>query len=293
MLTRGAALVILTATAPIAAAGLVSEVGQSWFWKSVRWTHAAALTPPLMALVIGVGTKLTTAVVTGTGSVLVRRDRHRRARGDAAPGLHVRTAGAVQAARVRRPRHQLRRRDAPGYRPRSAVCKASSAAPAPPAPVARPPPAPTAPAAPAGSPPARTPPAPASPSPPAGSSARSAVVLGGAGRQGRWAPRRAWPPPGRRSARTPVNQMGVGHNSYVPDFSTSRTEPRPVRQGERARGPRRQPRPGRRHPAQPHRRQPRTPGPGCRRPPDPARPAVAPPPVAPRGAAAAVPIVPV
>ena len=44
MLTRGAALVILTATAPIAAAGLVSQVGQSWFWKSVRWTHAAALT---------------------------------------------------------------------------------------------------------------------------------------------------------------------------------------------------------------------------------------------------------
>ena len=58
MLTRGAALVILTATAPIAAAGLVSQVGQSWFWKSVRWTHAAALTPPLMALVIGVGAKL-------------------------------------------------------------------------------------------------------------------------------------------------------------------------------------------------------------------------------------------
>lgn len=64
MLTRAAALVILTATAPIAAAGLVSEVGQSWFWKSVRWTHAAAFTPPLMALVIGAGSQLTTAVVT-------------------------------------------------------------------------------------------------------------------------------------------------------------------------------------------------------------------------------------
>lgn len=64
MLTRGAALVILAATAPIAAAGLVWQVGQPWFWKSVRWTHAAALTPPLMALVVGVGTKLTTAVVT-------------------------------------------------------------------------------------------------------------------------------------------------------------------------------------------------------------------------------------
>ncbi len=70
MLTRAAALVILTATAPIAAAGLVSEVGQSWFWKCVRWTHAAAFTPPLMALVIGVGTKVTTATVTGPGTSL-------------------------------------------------------------------------------------------------------------------------------------------------------------------------------------------------------------------------------
>ena len=70
MLTRGAALVILTATAPIAAAGLVSQVGQSWFWKSVRWTHAAALTPPLMALLIGAGTQLTTAVVTQHSATL-------------------------------------------------------------------------------------------------------------------------------------------------------------------------------------------------------------------------------
>lgn len=67
MLARAAALIVLVATAPIAAAGLASEVGQSWFWKSVRWTHAAALTPPLMALVIGAGTQTTTATVTGTG----------------------------------------------------------------------------------------------------------------------------------------------------------------------------------------------------------------------------------
>lgn len=65
LLSRGAALVILTVTAPIAAAGLVSEVGQAWFWKTVRWTHAAALTPPLMALVLGAGTQLSTHVVTG------------------------------------------------------------------------------------------------------------------------------------------------------------------------------------------------------------------------------------
>ncbi|WP_286175688.1 hypothetical protein [Arthrobacter sp. NEB 688] len=65
LLSRGAALVVLTVTAPIAAAGLVSEVGQAWFWKTVRWTHAAALTPPLMALVLGAGTQISTRVVTG------------------------------------------------------------------------------------------------------------------------------------------------------------------------------------------------------------------------------------
>ena len=81
LLTRGAALVILTATAPIAAAGLVSEVGQSWFWKSVRWTHAAAFTPPLMALVIGTGTQLTSSVVTQGSASLAA------AVGSAVPGV--------------------------------------------------------------------------------------------------------------------------------------------------------------------------------------------------------------
>ncbi|MGG5258659.1 hypothetical protein [Phycicoccus avicenniae] len=63
LLSRGAALVVLTVTAPIAAAGLVSEVGRTWFWKTVRWTHAAALTPPLMALVLGAGAQLSSRVV--------------------------------------------------------------------------------------------------------------------------------------------------------------------------------------------------------------------------------------
>lgn len=42
MLVRSAALMVLVATTPIAAAGLVSEAGRSWFWKSLRWFHAAA-----------------------------------------------------------------------------------------------------------------------------------------------------------------------------------------------------------------------------------------------------------
>ena len=45
MLTRGAALLVLAATNPIAAAGLVWEGGRAWFWKAFRWFHAAAFTP--------------------------------------------------------------------------------------------------------------------------------------------------------------------------------------------------------------------------------------------------------
>ncbi|NHA68217.1 hypothetical protein [Phycicoccus flavus] len=81
LLARGAALVVLTVTAPVAAAGLVADVGQSWFWKSVRWTHAAALTPPLMALVLGAGAQLSTSVVTGESRSLAA------AVGSAVPGV--------------------------------------------------------------------------------------------------------------------------------------------------------------------------------------------------------------
>lgn len=63
MLTRAGALIILVATAPICAAGLVNDSQSSWFWKSFRWFHAAALTPVLIALVMGIGIKLTSGVV--------------------------------------------------------------------------------------------------------------------------------------------------------------------------------------------------------------------------------------
>ena len=65
MLTRAAALLILTAVTPIAAAGLVSEAGRAWFWKSLRWFHAAALTSVLSVLVLGLGIKLTTGTAQG------------------------------------------------------------------------------------------------------------------------------------------------------------------------------------------------------------------------------------
>jgi type IV secretion system protein TrbL len=65
MLTRATALLILAATTPIAAAGLVSEAGRAWFWKSMRWFHSAALTPVLTVLMMGLGVKLTSGVTQG------------------------------------------------------------------------------------------------------------------------------------------------------------------------------------------------------------------------------------
>lgn len=57
MLVRSAALLMLTATMPIAAAGALSEGTKSWMWKSIRWFLACALMEPLLALVLGLGTQ--------------------------------------------------------------------------------------------------------------------------------------------------------------------------------------------------------------------------------------------
>jgi hypothetical protein len=81
MLTRAGALMVLVATTPISAAGLVSDAGRSWFWKSLRWFHAAALTPVLMVVVLGVGMQMTTGVATGFA------DKTQAAVGTALPGV--------------------------------------------------------------------------------------------------------------------------------------------------------------------------------------------------------------
>lgn len=81
MLTRAGALIVLSATTPISAAGLTSEVGRAWFWKSFRWFHAAALTPVLMILVLGIGVQLTSNVATGM------TDQVQAAVGTAVPGV--------------------------------------------------------------------------------------------------------------------------------------------------------------------------------------------------------------
>jgi len=57
-LARAASLLVLTATGPLAASGLVAEATRSWFWKSLRWFHAAAFTPVLMVIVLGIGVQM-------------------------------------------------------------------------------------------------------------------------------------------------------------------------------------------------------------------------------------------
>ncbi|WP_404388827.1 hypothetical protein [Humibacillus xanthopallidus] len=81
MLTRAGALMVLAATTPISAAGLSSDFGRSWFWKSFRWFHAAAFTPVLMVLVLGVGVQMTSGVATGM------TDELQKAIGTAVPGV--------------------------------------------------------------------------------------------------------------------------------------------------------------------------------------------------------------
>ncbi len=81
MLTRAGALIVLATTTPISAAGLVSEAGRSWFWKSLRWFHAAAFTPVLMVAMLGIGVQLTSGVATGMDNEI------EKAIGTALPGV--------------------------------------------------------------------------------------------------------------------------------------------------------------------------------------------------------------
>ncbi|MGB8384591.1 MAG: hypothetical protein WCG47_25685, partial [Dermatophilaceae bacterium] len=81
LLTRAASLMVLAATGPIAAAGLVWEGGRAWWWKAFRWFHAAAFTPVLMMLMLGIGVQATSKVALGyTDSV-------EKAIGTAVPGV--------------------------------------------------------------------------------------------------------------------------------------------------------------------------------------------------------------
>lgn len=61
-LGRAASLLVLTATGPLSAAGLVSDFTRAWFWKSLRWFHAASFTPVLMVVVLGIGVQMSNGV---------------------------------------------------------------------------------------------------------------------------------------------------------------------------------------------------------------------------------------
>ena len=68
MLVREASLILLLATAPIAAAGLVNDTTKVWFWKTLRWFLASLLIAPAAALILGVGTFLSNGVISGAGT---------------------------------------------------------------------------------------------------------------------------------------------------------------------------------------------------------------------------------
>ncbi|NMI00626.1 hypothetical protein [Pseudonocardia acidicola] len=58
MVFREAAILVLVATIPITAAGLVAQTTASWFWRSLRWILAAVLMKPALALVMVIGVSL-------------------------------------------------------------------------------------------------------------------------------------------------------------------------------------------------------------------------------------------
>ena len=139
MLVREAALLILTATLPIAAAGALGDGTRAWMWKAVRWFLAACLTAPLLALVLGLGVQIARAAFPDARQTEHRCPRrpahgrgrcsgdtrptqparrhpgHRRQRRDGGRGLRHHAGrlllpdGPVPAARLRRPRHRLGR----------------------------------------------------------------------------------------------------------------------------------------------------------------------------------------
>jgi hypothetical protein len=52
---RQAAILVLVATVPITAAGLLAHTTASWFWRGLRWTIAAVAVKPVLALIVVIG----------------------------------------------------------------------------------------------------------------------------------------------------------------------------------------------------------------------------------------------
>jgi hypothetical protein len=66
---RQAVIVVLIATVPITAAGLLANTTASWFWRCMRWMVAAILMKPVLALVLVIGVNMLSAPA-GVGGML-------------------------------------------------------------------------------------------------------------------------------------------------------------------------------------------------------------------------------
>jgi hypothetical protein len=77
MLFRQAVIIVLVATVPITAAGLLANTTATWFWRSLRWVLAAVLMKPALALVLVVGVNMLSGptgvggLFAGTGVLLI------------------------------------------------------------------------------------------------------------------------------------------------------------------------------------------------------------------------------
>ncbi|MDR1791289.1 MAG: hypothetical protein LBR20_06515 [Propionibacteriaceae bacterium] len=60
MIVMAGAIVVIVATSPICAAGLVNESTSSWCWKSLRWFHAAVFAKPLILFIQHLAIQFTT-----------------------------------------------------------------------------------------------------------------------------------------------------------------------------------------------------------------------------------------
>ena len=65
-LVREAAILVIAATIPIVAAGLVAEATARWFWTALRWLLALVLLTPTVAIVMAVGLQLAAGAAGGT-----------------------------------------------------------------------------------------------------------------------------------------------------------------------------------------------------------------------------------
>lgn len=67
LLVGGASALVIAVTGIIAAAGQVNESTSRWFWTTLRWFHAAAFTPVVLVLMLGLSIQVSHGVVLSGG----------------------------------------------------------------------------------------------------------------------------------------------------------------------------------------------------------------------------------